>query len=262
MDAEEGLPPAPAPAPAPAPTPEPEPEPEPEPLRSESEEDTDDDEAVAAVVIDNGSALIKAGFCDDEAPRSVFENMLGRLRHPGIAVGTGPSAGGESFVGDECRAKIGIVQPRWPIERGVVKRWDAMEEVWRHTFYSELRVDPSEQPVLMTEPPLCPKADREKMAEICLGTFCAPAFYVTTAAELVLRQALLDSGLEGSEGGGSGLVVDSGESVTHIVPISEGYVLPHAVLCIQACGTSSLHAVSEIRIVARLNFDKGMKSLG
>ena len=39
------------------------------------------DEDVAALVIDNGSGMCKAGFAGDDAPRAVFPSIVGRPRH-------------------------------------------------------------------------------------------------------------------------------------------------------------------------------------
>lgn len=168
------------------------------------------------IVIDNGSGLIKAGFAGEDAPCAVFPSIIGKNRFGNQMLGASAS---DYYIGDQAQAKRGILRIEHPLEHGVVKDWDAMEKILYHTFYNELRVSPEDAPVLLTEAPLNPKNNRERMTQLMFETFNVPATYISIQAVLALY----------ASGRTTGTVFDSGDGVTHIVPVYEGYAMPHAI---------------------------------
>jgi actin beta/gamma 1 len=178
-----------------------------------------------ALVIDNGTGLSKNGYAGEDQPRSVFPTLIGYPKYQSIMTDVEHYVR-EYYIGEEALNLRGVLKLLYPIEHGTVEDWDAMERIWHFTFYNDLRENPNEHPVLLTEAPLNPEHNREKMAEIMFETFDVPALYVSMQAVLSLY----------ASGRTTGLVVDSGDGVTHIVPIYEGFALTHAIDRIDLAG--------------------------
>ena len=197
------------------------------------------EEDVQCLVIDNGTGMTKAGFAGDDAPRAVFPSIVGRPRHMGIMVGMGQK---DSYVGDEAQSKRGILTLKYPIEEGIVTNWDDMEKIWHQCFYNELRVAPEEHPVLLTEKIWNPRVNREKTTQIMFETFNTPAYYLAVDDALALY----------ASGRTTGVVLGSGDGVTHATAIYEGIAMPH----------TSRHIGHRSGSTGRMLTDALMKQLG
>lgn len=170
------------------------------------------------IVVDNGTGLTKNGYAGEDRPRSVFPTIIGYPKYTSIMTDVEHYTR-EYYIGEEALELRGVLKLVYPVEHGIIKSWPAMEKIWHYTFYTDMRIDPSEHPILLTEPPMNPRTNREKMAEIMFETFNAPAIYVAMQAVLSLY----------ASGRTTGLVIDAGDGVTHIVPIYEGFALTHAI---------------------------------
>jgi actin len=175
------------------------------------------DDENPAIVISFDDNMVYAGFGGDDAPSAAFPCVVGRPKQSGPMVGMGQKS---VYVGDEAIAKRGILSLKYPVSHGIITNFDDFEKILHHIFYNELRVAPEEFKVIITEAPLTPKANREKLIQILFETFNVKGYYTSIDAVLALY----------ASGRTTGVVLDASAGVTHVVPIYEGYCLPHAVL--------------------------------
>eukprot|EP01071_Lankesteria_metandrocarpae_P000898 Lankesteria_metandrocarpae@DN1127_c0_g1_i1.p1 len=164
---------------------------------------------VIPVVVDIGSAFIKAGMQTDARPTILLPSLVGRPRRRYADLYEGEPA----FVGDEAINRRHQLSFTYPIDHGHIDDWLEMEELLNFLFHTEMRVELSEHPVLLTEPPLVSQAHREKLAELLFEIYNVPEMNISLQAIMALY----------STGRTTGLVVEIGEGVTQVVPIYEGF---------------------------------------
>ncbi|KAJ3289694.1 Actin-like 6A [Borealophlyctis nickersoniae] len=201
---------------------------------------------VSALVFDLGSSLSKVGYAGEDCPKAVFPSYVGYPptsdNEGDTIMGEAETAGGSNGVTDGESAESGQtigrvgrgkkrprryvgegeiyswkenVQLKNPFKEGLVNDWDAFEALWDHAYYTRLRVDPTQHPLLFSEPAWNPRENREKLFELAFEKYDVPAFYLARSAVLSAFAA----------GRGTCLVIDSGASMTSVVPVFDGFVL-------------------------------------
>lgn len=125
----------------------------------------------------------------------------------------------------------------YPMADGLVANWDLMEKYWNHSIYHYLKCDPENHYFILTEPPMNPPENRENIAEIFFETFNVAGLYIGVQATFSLmgeqfniyntkkNQKEKDDEYLKAVKSVTGIVIDSGDGVTHIVPVCDGYVL-------------------------------------
>jgi len=200
-----------------------------------------------AIIMDNGTGMMKCGLSGTDAPTVTFASCVGYPKNKAMMTGGNK----EYYVGEEAQQKRGILVLKFPLEHGVITNWDDMEKIWAHTFDNELRVvvggesedDEDVAGVLLTEAPMNPRENRERMTQIMFETFNARRFYVAIQAVLSLY----------ASGRTTGVVVDCGDGVSHTVPIYEGYSMPHAIQRINLAGRDLTDYICKILTESKIN---------
>lgn len=179
------------------------------------------------IVIDNGSGNLKAGFAGQDKPKVYSSSIVGRPKYQRIMASSlqgrlddnSGSSNGDIFIGNAAQESRGLLKLSYPIEHGIVNDWEDMERIWQNTYTHDLKVNAEDHPLLITEAPLNPRSNRDKMCQILFEQFNIPCVYVSLQASLALY----------ASGRTTGVVVDSGDGVTHVVPVYDGFSLPTSI---------------------------------
>ncbi|KAN0042947.1 hypothetical protein ACTA71_010580 [Dictyostelium dimigraforme] len=199
------------------------------------------EEEITSIVIDCGSGTCKAGIGGEETPRVSFPSIVGKPKYEKTMCGIGNK---EYYVGDEAQSQRGMLSIKYPIEHGIVQNWDYMEKLLFHLFYNELRISPEQYPIVFTETPLNPKLNREKLTQMMFEKFNVPALHIAIQAVLSLYES----------GRTCGIVLDSGDGVTHTVPIYGGYVLQHAITRLNFAGSDLTEYMAKLLLERGYSF--------
>ena len=169
------------------------------------------------IIIDFGTSSIKVGFSGQEKPSFIFPNFFGEMKYP--------KAGGllkkdekREVIGNDCLKYMGVIQLKYPSVHGMFKDMEDIDQILEY-IYTNLDINMAEvkeHPVLVTEPLLNPKKNREKIAKILFEKHKIE--YLFFASQPVL--SLYSTSTE------SGAVLESGDGVTQSCIIYEGYSIP------------------------------------
>jgi len=177
------------------------------------------------VVCDNGTGFVKCGFAGDNFPAHIFPSIVGRpvLRSEEKMSDVVLK---DIMIGDECTVARDFLETSYPITNGIVKDWADMKHLYDYTFFERLKIDPTEHKIMLTEAALNPKSNRKKLVETMFETYNFQGVHCSIQAVLTLyAQGLL-----------TGVVVDSGDGVTHIVPVYEGFAMPQQIKRLDVAG--------------------------
>jgi len=194
--------------------------------------------AKSSSLVDCGTGFIKMGWSGNQVPTHIVPTAIAAL-DDGVSEisGRGLKDGISDldfFTGYEAITNSKSYSINYPIRHGLIESWSNMERIWSRCFFDYMRCDPEDHFVLLTEPPLNSPENREYTAEVMFETFNVPGMYIAVQAILALaaswtRKAAEDRTLTGT-------VIDSGDGVTHVIPVADGYVIGGAIKHIPLAG--------------------------
>jgi actin-related protein 3 len=200
-----------------------------------------------AVVLDNGTGYTKMGFSGNYEPNFIVPSLISTIEEKKEGKKKDDVEDLDFFIGEEAAIKRHNYNLDYPVRHGIVANWDNMEKYWQRCIFQYLSCDPEEHYFLLTELPLNTPENREFTAEVMFETFNVPGLYIAVQAVLALCAALLTKqDKSGKNAAVTGTVIDSGDGVTHIIPVVEGYVIGSCIKHIPLAGRDVTNFVIEM----------------
>jgi len=196
------------------------------------------------IVCDNGTGFVKTGYAGENFPTLIFPSMIGKplMRSEEEFKNVELK---DVMVGDECAKYRAMLETSYPVEEGIVKDWEGMKHLWDYTF-NRMDIDTSQYKILLTEPPSNPKKNKVNMCKSMFEFYNFQAVKVSIQAMLVLyAQGLM-----------TGVVVDSGDGVSHVVPVWEGIVPAHLIKRLNVAGRHITRYLIKLLQLRGYNFNR------
>jgi len=194
------------------------------------------------IIIDVGTGYTKMGYSNNSRPNFIIPTIHGGRD---LSKMTASQMKGtedlDFFIGDEGIAKAPAYTPLNIMKHGQVDDWTLMEQFWEQCLFKYLRCEPEDHAVLLTEPPLNSPDNREYTAEIMFETFNVPYLYIGMQAMLAIAASWSNKEKQSL----TGCVVDSGDGVTHVIPVVEGYPIANAIQHVPVAGREMTSFIAE-----------------
>ncbi|CAI5762574.1 actin-related protein 3 isoform X1 [Pogona vitticeps] len=201
-----------------------------------------------ACVVDCGTGYTKLGYAGNTEPQFIIPSCIA-IKESAKVVDQAQRRVMKGvddldfFIGDEAIEKP-TYATKWPIRHGIVEDWDLMERFMEQVIFKYLRAEPEDHYFLLTEPPLNTPENREYTAEIMFESFNVPGLYI--AVQAVLALAASWTSRQVGERTLTGTVIDSGDGVTHVIPVAEGYVIGSCIKHIPIAGRDITYFIQQL----------------
>mmetsp|Transcript_83343 Transcript_83343/g.193659 ORF Transcript_83343/g.193659 Transcript_83343/m.193659 type:complete len:427 (+) Transcript_83343:72-1352(+) len=204
------------------------------------------------VIIDIGSGFTKLGYAGNTEPQYVLPTVVANsARKAGGVYVSQPQAAGfaeaDYYIGDEAYQRKETHDLVCPVAKGRIEHWDDIERFLQQAIFRHLRCVPEDHLFLLTEPPFNTPENRELTAELMFETFNVKGLHIAVQAVLALYAQWAQSRDEAAtQPDLTGLVVDAGDGLTHLVPVADGYVIGSCIQEIKLGGRDVTQFVNDL----------------